>query len=203
MYFFYYFPLGINAKLERFPVITTAYSVIMTAVFVIVAYFPNLAMFDFYNMIYVPQDAHLLTAIASAFLHFGILHLLGNLIYIVLLGRFVEDRLGAVWFTLLFLSSAAVGNYLQGVFNTHVLHDPAMGIIGASGAVSGILGAFSVRFIRSKLRVAYWTFMPLQAFTRALIRLKLLQMALHSRSTAIKIPPSCLRRQGRRASLTR
>jgi len=167
MYFFYYIPLGINAKLERFPVITAAYSAIMAAVFVIVAYFPNLAVFDFYNMIYVPQDAHLLTAICSAFLHFGLLHLLGNLIYIALLGRYVEDRLGAVWFTLLFLSSAAIGNYLQGLFNTHVLHDPAMGIIGASGAVSGILGAFSVRFIRSKLRLAYWTFMPLQAFVRA------------------------------------
>ena len=48
-----------------------------------------------------------------------------------------------------------------------MLDDPGLGIIGASGAVSGLLGAFSVRFIRSKMRIAYWAFMPLQAFTRA------------------------------------
>ena len=167
MYFFYYIPLGINAKLERFPVMTTAYALICTLVFVLVRYFPYLAGFDFYNLIYVPEDASWTTAVGSAFLHFGFLHLLGNLLYLVILGRYVEDRMGPVLFTLLFLSSAAVGNYLQGVFNTHILHDPGMGIIGASGAMAGLLGAFSIRFLRSKLRLAYWTFMPLQAFVRA------------------------------------
>jgi tetratricopeptide (TPR) repeat protein len=38
--------------------------------------------------------------------------------------------------------------------------------VGASGAVSGLLGAFMVRFFMNKLQVAYWVFMPLQAFTR-------------------------------------
>jgi tetratricopeptide (TPR) repeat protein len=89
------------------------------------------------------------------------------MVYLTLFGRYVEDRMGPVLFTVVFLSSAGIGNFLQGLFNTHVLDDPGMGIIGASGAVSGLLGAFTVRFIRSKLRVAYWTFMPLQAFTRA------------------------------------
>jgi membrane associated rhomboid family serine protease len=166
MYFFYYIPLGINAKLERFPVMTVAYSAICALVFVLVRYFPDLSTIDFYNLIYVPENANPLTSVGSAFLHFGPLHLLGNLVYLVLLGRYVEDRMGALLFTVVYLSSAGIGNYAQGLFNIHVLNDPGIGIIGASGAVAGLLGAFSVRFIRAKLRLAYWAFMPLQAFTR-------------------------------------
>jgi tetratricopeptide (TPR) repeat protein len=41
-----------------------------------------------------------------------------------------------------------------------------MGIIGASGAVSGILGAFLVRLYVARVRIAYWVFMPLQGYTR-------------------------------------
>ena len=166
MYFFYYIPLGINAKLERFPVMTAAYTVICVAVFVLVRYFPDLPGVDVYNLIYVPENANPVTSVGSAFLHFGFLHLLGNVVYLVVLGRYVEDRVGVLAFALVYLSSAGIGNYAQGLFNTHVLGDPAIGIIGASGAIAGLLGAFSVRFIRSKLRLAYWAFMPLQAFTR-------------------------------------
>ena len=74
--------------------------------------------------------------------------------------------MGPSLFTIVFLSSAGIGNYFQGLFNTHVLDEPYMGIIGASGAVSGLLGAFTVRFFSSKLKIAYWVFMPLQAYTR-------------------------------------
>lgn len=167
MYFFYYFPVGIDAELRRFPVMTAAYTGICIVVFVLACYAPGAAKLDFYNLVYVPAEANPIVAVGAGFLHFGYFHLIGNLVYLVLLGRYVEDRVGPALFTLLYLSSAGVGNYLQGLFNIHVLHDPAIGIIGASGAISGLLGAFSVRFIRSRLRVAYWAFMPLQAYTRA------------------------------------
>jgi membrane associated rhomboid family serine protease/TolA-binding protein len=167
MYFFYYVPVGIDATLRRFPVMTAAYTGICLFVFTLARFFPGAARLDFYNLVYVPADANPLIAVGAGFLHFGYLHLLGNLVYLLLLGRYVEDRVGPVMFAILYLSSAGVGNYLQGVFNTYVLHDPAIGIIGASGAISGLLGVFSVRFIRSRLRIAYWAFMPLQAYTRA------------------------------------
>lgn len=167
MYFFYYMPVGIDAGLRKFPVMTAAYSGICVIVFVLARYFSGATGLDFYYLIYVPADANPVVAVAAGFLHFGYFHLLGNLAYLVILGRYVEDRVGPAIFTLLFLSSAGVGNYLQGLFNTHVFHDPAIGIIGASGAISGLLGAFSVRFFRNRLRIAYWAFMPLQAYTRA------------------------------------
>jgi membrane associated rhomboid family serine protease len=167
MYFFYYVPVGINAPLRAFPVMTAAYTAICVAVFGFVRYFPGLLGIDPYSLVYVPQDGNPFVAVGAAFLHMGYVHLIGNLIYLLLFGRYVEDRMGPVLFTLLFLSSAGIGNYLQGVFNIHVLDNPTIGIIGASGAVSGLLGAFTIRFVRSKLRIAYWAFMPLQAYTRA------------------------------------
>lgn len=167
MYFFYYVPVGIDAGLRRVPVMTAVYAMICALVFVLVRYAPQLAPVDLYRLIYVPLEADPFTAVGSAFLHLGYIHLLGNLIYLVLFGCYVEDRMGPVLFTAVYVLSAGIGNYLQGLFNTYILHDPTIGIIGASGAVSGLLGAFSIRFMLSKMRVAYWTFMPLQAYTRA------------------------------------
>lgn len=167
MYFFYYIPLGINVKLRRVPAMTLSYAAICILVFAWVRYAPALPNLDFYGLIYVPMRGTALTAIGAAFLHFGYMHLIGNLAYLVFFGRYVEDRMGPLLFTVVFLVSGGIGNYLQGLYNTNVLHDPVIGIVGASGAISGLLGAFSVRFIWSKVRLAYWAFMPLQAFTRA------------------------------------
>jgi len=171
-YFFYYIPVGLNARLRRFSVLTWAYAGICVAVFLLNRYLEYIvpmsmwSTFDFYRMIYVPGGSPL-TAFTAAFLHFGWLHLVGNLVYLVFFGRYVEDRLGRSTYAFLLLSAAGIGNYIQGVFNTEVLGDPGLGIIGASGAVSGLLGAFSIRFFRSKMKIAYWAFMPLQAYTRA------------------------------------
>lgn len=166
MYFFYYFPVGINANLRRFPIMTAVYSALCVAIFIVARFFPSGVGFDVYNLIYMPEDPRIVTAIGAGFLHFGYFHLFGNLLYLIVLGRYLEDRFGPIFFTVLYLSSAGLGNYAQGLFNIHVLDLPYMGIIGASGAVSGILGAFTVRFFASKMRIAYWAFMPLQAFTR-------------------------------------
>lgn len=166
-YFFYYVPVGINAPIRRTPILTYAYSTLCVLVFVLNKYFADQIPFDFYNLIYSPFDGNLLTAVGAAFLHFGYVHLIGNLVYLILFGRYVEDRVGPVLFSAIFLVSAGAGNVVQGIFNTHVLNDPYMGIIGASGAVSGLLGAAVVRFFFSKLRIAYWVFLPLQAYTRA------------------------------------
>ncbi|UCH83966.1 MAG: rhomboid family intramembrane serine protease [Candidatus Latescibacterota bacterium] len=166
-YFFYYVPVGINAPLRRTPFLTYTYTGLCVLVFVLNRFFAGYIPFDFYRLIYSPFDGSLVTAVTAAFLHFGYVHLIGNLVYLLLIGRYVEDRLGPVLFSIVFLVSAGLGNVLQGVFNTHVLNDPYVGIVGASGAVSGLLGAAAVRFFYSKLRIAYWVFLPLQAYTRA------------------------------------
>jgi membrane associated rhomboid family serine protease len=167
MYFFYYMPIGIDRELRRFPFMTYFFSFLCIAVFVLNRFFLHSLPIDFYNFVYIPDRSGVINAIAAAFLHFGYLHIISNLLYLIVFGRYIEDRIGPALYTLLFLSSSAVGNLSQGIFNIHVLHQGHYGIIGASGSVAGILGAFVVRFYASRLRIAYWTFMPLQAYSSA------------------------------------
>ncbi len=167
VYFFYYVPVGIDQKLRKVPVMTYAYTALCILLFAANKFFADSVPFDFFRLVYFPDEPNVITAVTAAFLHFGFLHLLGNLIYLFLFGRYVEDRMGAVFFTSIFIGCAGIGNLLQGIFNTYVLHDPYMGVVGASGAVSGLLGAFTIRFLSSRMEIAYWIFMPLQAFTRA------------------------------------
>ena len=166
VYFFYYLPVGINARLRKFPVSTWAYAGLCVLVFVLYRYFSSRVPFQFERLAYFPDMGTLVTAVTAAFLHTGYFHLIGNLVFLVLFGRFVEDRMGGVLFSTIFVGCAGIGNVLQGLFNTYVLHAPYVGIVGASGAISGLLGAFTVRFLKNKLQIAYWVFMPLQAFTR-------------------------------------
>jgi len=166
MYFFYYMPVGIDAESRRFPVMTVFFSVLCTAVFFLNKYAPQATAFDFNNFIYFPGFSGWPASLAAAFLHFGYVHLIGNLIYLLLFGWYLEDRMGTLSFSLLFMGAAMLGNMAQGWYNLHVLN-VNMGIIGASGAVSGVMGAALVRFYVSRVKIAYWVFMPLLAYTRA------------------------------------
>lgn len=166
VYFFYYLPVGINAELRRAPVATYTFAGLCVLVFALQEYAPSLIPFDLDWLAYYPDIGTVAQAVTTTFLHAGYLHLLGNVVYLLLFGRYVEDRLGRLLFSTVFLGCAAAGNILQGFFNAYVMHEPGLGVAGASGAVSGVLGAFTVRFLRNRLRIAYWVFMPLQAFTR-------------------------------------
>jgi membrane associated rhomboid family serine protease/TolA-binding protein len=166
MYFFYYMPVGIDAERQRFPVLTVLFSALCTLIFIVNRYAPQSTAFDFNNFIYFPGFSGWPAAVAAAFLHFGYLHLIGNLVYLLLFGWYLEDRMGTLPFGLLFLGASLLGNLAQGWYNLHVLN-VNMGIIGASGAVSGIMGAALVRFYVSRVKIAYWVFMPLLAYNRA------------------------------------
>lgn len=82
----------------------------------------------------------LASIVTSMFLHGGWLHLLGNMWLLWIFGDNVEDRLGKVWYLLLYLGGGTVALGCQWAV------DPASAIpvIGASGAVSTILGAYAV-----------------------------------------------------------
>jgi membrane associated rhomboid family serine protease len=83
-----------------------------------------------------------LTVVTSMFLHGGLLHIGGNMLYLWIFGNNVEDTLGHGRFLVFYLASgvaAAVGQTL-------VNPSSAVPMIGASGAVSGVLGAYLVLF---------------------------------------------------------
>ncbi len=84
----------------------------------------------------------------SMFLHGGWLHLLGNLLFLWIFGGRVEDRMGRVRFLLVYLAGGVAAGAAQ------VLSDPASAIpmIGASGAISAVLGAYLVLFPGARIQ---------------------------------------------------
>lgn len=89
-----------------------------------------------------------LTATASMFAHGGWAHLVGNMLFLVAFGLRVEDRLGRARYLVLYLVSGYAATALQGSVELAWMPEADTNIpgIGASGAVSGVLGAYLVLF---------------------------------------------------------
>jgi len=83
-----------------------------------------------------------LTLITYQFLHGGWLHIGGNLLYLWIFGNNVEDRLGKIGFLLFFLAGGVVAGLAQVAVDTST-SEP---LIGASGAIAAVLGAYFVLF---------------------------------------------------------
>lgn len=101
-----------------------------------------------------------LTLLSSTFLHGGIVHLGGNLLFLWIFGDNIELKFGRVKYLIIYLSWGIGAGLI------HVLGDPTSSIpaVGASGAISGILGAYLVIFPRAKVL----TFMMLGFFWRTI-----------------------------------
>jgi membrane associated rhomboid family serine protease len=79
-----------------------------------------------------------LTIFTSMFLHGGWMHLIGNMLYLWVFGNNVEDAMGHKRFILFYLSCGLLAALTQAVLNP----DSEIPMIGASGAISGVLGAY-------------------------------------------------------------
>jgi membrane associated rhomboid family serine protease len=90
----------------------------------------------------------LLDIVRSMFFHGGWDHIIGNMLYLYLFGDNIEDRFGYIGFLLLYFISGFAASYAQ------ILIDPTSTIpmIGASGAIAGVLGAYLVLFPGVKVR---------------------------------------------------
>lgn len=90
----------------------------------------------------------MLDMVRSMFFHGGWLHLLSNMLYLYLFGDNVEDRLGVPLFLLFYVASGFAAGYAQ------VLIDPqsTIPLVGASGAISGLLGGYILLFPRVEVR---------------------------------------------------
>ena len=97
----------------------------------------------------VPPAATLVT---SMFMHGGLLHLLGNMLYLWIFGKGVETTLGSLRFLILYLLCGVAAALTQ------ALTDPMAEVpmIGASGAIAGTLGAYLVLHPRGNVVVLLW-----------------------------------------------
>lgn len=95
-----------------------------------------------------------LTLLTSMFMHAGWLHLAGNMLFLWVFGDNVEHRAGAILFVAVYLGTGLVGSLAQ------ILSDPGSVIptLGASGAISGILGAYLILFPGNRVTVFLFRF---------------------------------------------
>lgn len=98
----------------------------------------------------MPGKPVYLTILTSMFLHAGWLHLLGNMLYLWIFGNNIEDRLGHVRFLLFYLAAGLVATVAFVAPNA----DNISTLVGASGAIAGVLGAYLVLFPRAHVTVA-------------------------------------------------
>src|SRR5687768_14965704 len=101
------------------------------------------------DMVPIPTYTTLLT---SMFLHGGLMHLLGNMLYLWIFGNNVEDVMGHVRFVVFYVTCGVLAAL------SHAMTDPMSTIpmVGASGAISGVLGAYVLLFPHAHVLV----FMP-------------------------------------------
>jgi rhomboid family protein len=83
----------------------------------------------------------------SMFLHGGWLHLIGNMLFLFVFGRSIEDRYGHMKFLLLYFLSGFAAAI------THIVLNPGSAVptIGASGAIAGVLGAYAACYPRARI----------------------------------------------------
>jgi membrane associated rhomboid family serine protease len=106
-----------------------------------------------------------LTLITYQFLHSGIGHLIGNMVIMFVFGGRVEDRINHLPFALLFLVSGVVAGLAHGL----AFAQDATVLVGASGAIAGVLGAYLALFPRGRITLLGPLFIPLRLRAWAVI----------------------------------
>ena len=98
---------------------------------------------------FVPYEFKLFTIFTSMFMHGGLMHIIGNMWFLYIFGDNVESILGHVKFLLFYLFcgiGAAVAQFL-------IQPDSTTPMVGASGAIAGVLGAYMIKFPKARVHV--------------------------------------------------
>jgi rhomboid family protein len=163
-------PIKDNVPTRRFPVVTIA---------LIVA---NFAVWLFYELPHLQTSIDQLafrpcevehtcltigqgweiTSVTSMFMHGSWLHILGNMLFLWIFGNNVEDAMGRVKFFIFYFLAGFAALALQSVITigTAPPADAAVPFLGASGAISGVLGAYFVLLPRASVLTLVFFFLP-------------------------------------------
>jgi len=113
----------------------------------------NLTAYDLYVFVngFRPGAPSVVDLFYSMFLHAGFLHLFGNMLFLWIYGDNVEHRLGAVRYLLAYLGTGVAATLF------HAVSTPGSQIpmVGASGAISGVLGFYFLFFARNRVRLLW------------------------------------------------
>ncbi|MBI2541168.1 rhomboid family intramembrane serine protease [Candidatus Woesearchaeota archaeon] len=142
-----FFPIKDENPRSTFPFVNFLFIVIN-----IIVFFISLSAFEFSINTYgfKPAEFSLLALFTSMFLHGGIAHIFGNMWFLYIFGDNVEDKFGHFKYVIFYILSGIAASLLHFVLNI----GSDIPAVGASGAISGILGAYIVLFPHAKVYVA-------------------------------------------------
>ena len=100
------------------------------------------------------------TVVTCMFLHGGWMHYLGNMWFLYIFGDNVEDRLGHVGYTLMYLGTGVIA----GLAHWYSDMDSVIPTIGASGAIAGVMGAYAWLYPQAKVQAVLPLFIFIQVF---------------------------------------
>lgn len=147
-------PLYDTLRSRRFPVVTWLLIILNTLAFLYEFQLSPAALEKFIRiwglvptrLIAYPESAWD-TIFTAMFLHGGWFHILSNMWFLLIFGDNIEDRLGAGRYLLFYLLSGVAAALMQ-VYILQTSSDP---MIGASGAIAGVLGAYLISFPRARI----------------------------------------------------
>lgn len=142
-----------NAR-QHFPAVTLGLIAINVIVFIHQSLLSSVQLNEFivqYGAVpyYISSGSHLATILTSMFLHGGVMHIAGNMLYLYIFGDNIESVMGPVRYLFFYLVCGFFAFAAHYIFDLQSMTP----MIGASGAISGVLGAYAVRFPRARVTV--------------------------------------------------
>ncbi len=104
---------------------------------------------------HAPASLALFPLFTSMFLHGGLMHLLGNMLFLYIFGDNIEDEFGHLAYLVFYVCCGIGSGLLHVLFNLH----SSLPAIGASGAISGVMGAYAVYFPRHRILTFFFIFL--------------------------------------------
>ena len=154
-------PLRSSERTYSTASVTIALIIVNFAVFLYEAMLPSWQL-DRFILQYgiVPDRLHYSQLLTSMFVHGGWLHVIGNMWFLWVFGKNIEDLLGHFPYLLFYLTSGLAAGLTQ------VLIDPYSRIptVGASGAIAGVMGAYLVKYPRARIVTLIFIFFFITTF---------------------------------------
>lgn len=158
-------PIRDEIKTHRTPIVN--YALVVINVLVFLWMFLNSGNLEsiYYEYALIPSNflngidlGDVKDVFTSMFMHGGWMHLIGNMLYLWIFGDNIEDRLGHIGYLIFYL----VGGIAAALLQTLISPSSQIPMVGASGAIAGVLGAYLVMYPNSRV----YTFIPIGFYAR-------------------------------------
>jgi len=159
-----FFPYKDDNPRVLFPIVTYGIIAINIFIFLLQFYISGISLDSYeriiFNFGFVPNKFEILNIFSSMFMHGGFLHLIGNMWFLYIFGDNVESILGHLRFLYFYIFCGIGATLTQFIINP----SSSIPMIGASGAVAGVLGAYMIKFPKAKVHVFAFIFIFVTTF---------------------------------------